>query len=63
MQGRAEKRKIDILKYADVEYYGNSYIKQGSIEKNGIFKILAGCFFVLKFCQTLYKSKIFLFRL
>ena len=47
--GRDEKWKNDILKYADVDYYGTIYIKQGSIEKNRIFKILAGCFFVLKF--------------
>ena len=47
--GRVEKWKNDILKYADVDYYGTIYIKQGSIEKNRIFKILAGCFFVLKF--------------
>ena len=47
--GWAEKWKNDILKYADVDYYGTIYIKQGSIEKNRIFKILAGCFFVLKF--------------
>ena len=61
--GRAEKRKNGILKYADVDYYGNLYIKQGSIEKNRIFKILAGCFFVLKFCKTLYNSKKFSFHL
>ena len=47
--GRVEKWKNNILKYADVDYYGTIYIKQGSIEKNRIFKILAGCFFVLKF--------------
>ena len=35
--GWAEKQKNDSLKYADVDYYGNLYIKQGSIEKNGIF--------------------------
>ena len=55
--GRVEKWKNDILKYADVDYYGTKYIKQGSIEKNRIFKILAGCFYVLKFWRTLYKSK------
>ena len=47
--GRVEKWKNNILKYADVDYYGNIYIKQGSIEKNRIFNILAGCFFILKF--------------
>ena len=57
--GRVEKWKNDILKYADVDYYGTIYIKQGSIEKNRIFKILAGCFFVLKFWRTLYNSKKF----
>ena len=46
---RTEKWKNDILKYADVDYYGTIYIKEGLIEKNRIFKILAGCFYVLKF--------------
>ena len=32
------------MKYADVDYYVTIYIKQGPIEKKGIFKILAGCF-------------------
>ena len=61
--GRAEKRRNGILKYADVDYYGNSCIKQGSIKKKRIFIILAGCFFVLKFCKTLYNSKKFSFHL
>ena len=47
--GWAEKWKDDILKCADVDYYGTIYIKQGSMEKNRISKILAGCFYVLKF--------------
>ena len=47
--GWVEKWKNDILKCADVDYYGTIYIKQGLIEKNRIFKILAGCFYVLKF--------------
>ena len=47
--GWAEKWENDILKYADVDYYGTTYIKQGSIEKNKNFKILAGCFYVFKF--------------
>ena len=47
--GWAEKWKNDILKCADVDYFGTIYIKQGSIEKNKIFKILAGCFYILKF--------------
>ena len=47
--GWAEKYKNDIFKYADVDYYGTMYIKQGSIERNRIFKILAGCFNILKF--------------
>ena len=47
--GRAENWKNDILKFDDVGYYGTMYIKQGSIEKSRIFKILAGCFYVLKF--------------
>ena len=34
--------KMTFLKCADVDYYGTIYIKQGSIEKNRIFKILAG---------------------
>ena len=37
------------MKCADVDYYGTIYIKQGSMEKNRISKILAGCFYVLKF--------------
>ena len=41
--GRAEKWKNAILKYVDVDYYDIIYIKQESIEKNGIFTILAGC--------------------
>ena len=61
--GRAEKQKNDILKYADVDYYGNLYIEQGSIKKNRIFKFLAGCFFVLRFCKTLHNSKKFPFHL
>ena len=32
--GWAEKWEDDILKCADVDYYGTIYIKQGSIEKN-----------------------------
>ena len=47
--GRAEKWKKDILKYAYVDYYGTIYIKQGLIKKDRILKILAGCFYVLKF--------------
>ena len=47
--GWVKKWKNYILKCADVDYYGTIYIKQGSIEKNRIFKILAGCFYVLKF--------------
>ena len=47
----AWKIRKDILKYADVDYYGDLYIKQGSIENNEIIKMLAGCFF--KFCHTL----------
>ena len=31
--GRAEKWKNDILKCADVNYYGTIYIKQGLIRK------------------------------
>ena len=31
--GRSEIWKNDILKYADVDYYGTIDIKQGSIEK------------------------------
>ena len=31
--GWAEKWKNCILKYADVDYYGTIYIKQGLIEK------------------------------
>ena len=31
--GWAEKWKYDILKYADVEFYGTIYVKPGSIEK------------------------------
>ena len=53
--GWAEKWKNDILKCADVDYYGTMYIKQGSIDKNRIFKILAWCFCILKFGRTLYK--------
>ena len=34
------KMENNILKYADVDYYGTMYIKQGSIDKNRIFKIL-----------------------
>ena len=34
------KWKSDILKYAEVDHYGK-YIKQGSIEKSRVFKILA----------------------
>ena len=44
--GWAEKWKNDILKCADVDYYGTIYIKQGLIRKNIILKILAD---VLKF--------------
>ena len=47
----AWKIRKDILKYADVDYYGDLYIKQGSIENNEIIEMLAGCFF--KFCHTL----------
>ena len=47
--GWAEKWKNEILKCADVDYYGTIYIKQGLIKKNRILKILAGCFYVLKF--------------
>ena len=47
--GWAEKWKIDILKCADVDYYGTIYIKQELIRKNRILKILAGCFYVSKF--------------
>ena len=36
--GWAEKWKNDILKYAEVDYYGTIYIKQGSIEKRRILK-------------------------
>ena len=55
--GWVEKWKNDIFKCADVDYHGTINIKQGSIEKTRIFKMLAGCFFVLKFCRTLYNSK------
>ena len=44
----------NILKYADVDFYGIFYFKQGSIENNGIFQILAGSFFVLELCNKLY---------
>ena len=47
--GWAEKWKDDILKCADVDYYGTIYIKQGLNRKNIILKILAGCFYVFKF--------------
>ena len=47
--GQVEKWKNDILKYADVDYYGTIYIKQGSIDKHRIFKVLARCFYVLRF--------------
>ena len=40
--GWAEKWKKDILKCADVDYYGTICIKQGLIRKNRILKILAG---------------------
>ena len=53
----AAKWKNDILKCTDVDYYGTMYIKQGSIKKKRIFKILAGCFYVLKFLRTFYNSK------
>ena len=36
--GWAEKWKNDILKFADVDYYGTIYIKQGLIEKIGFSK-------------------------
>ena len=47
--GRAEKWKNYILKCADVDYHGTIYIKQGLLETNRIVKILAGCFYILKF--------------
>ena len=47
--GWAEKWKNDIQKCSDVDYYGTIYIKQGSIEKNRNFEILAGCFYISKF--------------
>ena len=55
--GRAEKWKRDILKHADVDYWGTIYIEQGPIEKNRIFKILTGYFFVLEFWRPLHNSK------
>ena len=61
--GRAEKWKNAILKYADVDYHGTIYIKQGSIEKNRIFKILAGCFFVLNSEGPFVTQNFFLFTL
>ena len=36
--GWAEKWKDDTFKYADVDYYGTIYKKQGSNKKSRVFK-------------------------
>ena len=58
---RAGKAMPNMLDTLNVDYYGNLYIKQGSIEKNRIIKFLARyfCFF----CKTLYNSTKKLFHL